>query len=301
MIAALPVAAALALAAGETHGRLTASLLAGTGWASEAFLGATGGGDALGQLSPSIRLDVSVTPRVKLAADADASLGRYLDSRFTTTSGAANGEIRLLLDELEVSLVAGGERLVDSEPAPLDPGLVGSPLVTASTAAVATARARLRGGGIVAGLAATGTLRASRPGDGGPTVEQQEGIAAFSVDASPHPRLDLSVAIGGRGAAADRPDFSLRSVLGSAALHARLAGDLSADVAGRWERARRGGGARETGWEAQAGLAYPLGDAVALALAWSWLFSDSSAPDVSAASRQLILLAVRGRLRTGLW
>jgi hypothetical protein len=300
VIGPVPLAVGLLLAAAEDgHGRLSLSLGAGGGWASEAFLGAVSGSEALAQVSSGVRLDVSLAPEVKLAAAGEATWGRYLDSEFTASSGSGEVEARLLLDGLELGLGAAGERAAFSAPAPLDPGLVATPDVTATRGGAATIFARRRGQGVDLRLGISGSLRTSRWN--GIDVSQREAAASAILSWFVHPRFTASAGVRALLVEADRLEFDLRG--GSAALGMALRplGDLQAELQGQVERARVAGGFGESAQRVHAEISHPVGEGATALFSWSWTRGSATRPDLASVERQQIFLGLRARMRTDLW
>jgi hypothetical protein len=140
------------------HGRLSFSLLAGGGYASDVFVGAGLGPSAVVQVIPSTRLDLSLAPQWKLAAFADFSYGHYVSSGFTSLAESATLEGRFVPNTTwDASLALGGENASYSLGSPLDQSTGTGPTVFSTTAARASQLLRLRALGFewrAAGLAA---------------------------------------------------------------------------------------------------------------------------------------------------
>jgi hypothetical protein len=296
----VPLAVGLLLAAAEDgSGRLSLHLGTGGGWASEAFMGAVSGSEGLAQVSSGVRLDVSLAPEVKLAAGGEASWGRYLASDFTASSGSGGIEARLLLDGFELGLAAAGERAAFSEPAPLDPGLVATPDVDATSAGTATFFARRRGAATDLRVGVSGGLRASR-WNGIDAVQHEAGAAAV-MGWSFHPRATASAGVRALLVGADRPEFERRGGSAALGLALRPVGDLQTELQGQLERARISGGYAERALRVHAEISHPIGESATALVSWSWTRGDATRPDLAAAERQQVFLGLRARLRLDLW
>lgn len=87
--ASVTAALLLALAPGASaraavHARVVPSVRAGAGWSSDLFLGARLGASAEAHLAPALRLDLSLSPRLKLWGEYGLGLGLYEVTRSTS-------------------------------------------------------------------------------------------------------------------------------------------------------------------------------------------------------------------------
>jgi hypothetical protein len=277
------------------------SVETGGGFASDAFLGADLGSGPLAQLTPGARLDLSLGPRVKLAAGASLSYTRFTAGKFSSASQAAGVEARLLPwgRDLEACLALAAERATFSSPAPVA-GASGTG-VTRTAAAFLTPSVRLRRGSLTWQGAVTGSYRSSRV-DAEDVAER--GLAAHAgVEWAARPWLRLDLAARHERTASARPDFALVATGGSAGGTAWPLGDagpeLALDVS--VQRARFDTGVRETLGRASVDAAQPVGPVEAL-LGWSWARGAAEGAERgSARGRHLVFVGVRGRARVLAW
>ncbi len=303
--AAVSRSAALALlllagpAEAAARGRLVLSLLAGGGWSSDVFVGAGLGPDGILQLAPAGRLDLSLSPRWKLAAAADVSYGRYLSSEYTSVAESAAVEARWLGGSAwEASLALGGEHAGYSLGSPLDPGLITSPTVSDTTAGSVSPLLRLRALGLewrAAGLVAVRTSRA-----GGVDVPEHDYAALAGVMWPLGERASLAATYKVARTDSTRVDFSLDSHAVFAALSWGLGeADLRAQL--QLQTAAVGTGARENLARLTLGASYPILRSVDVEAVYSFAGNRSNDPSRPSASRHLGFLGLRWRFAEVEW
>lgn len=283
-------------AAWATRSRLSLSMLAGGGYASDVFVGGGFGSDAFFQVTPSGRLDLSLAPRWKVAAIADLSYGRYLSSEFSSLGESAAVEGRWLGGESwDASLTAAGEHARYSVSVPLEGS---GPSVSSTVATRLSSLLRVRAAGFEWRAAGVGGLRSSTAG--GDTVPEEE-VALLAGAMRPLSQT-LSVALTyklGR-TVSERASFTYttNALFGLASWRLEgidLEGQLQIQTAGI------GTGARDDLLRASASAAYPLGDAVALEGVYAFTGTRSDDPGRPSGTIHLAFLAVRWRFAEVSW
>ncbi|BDG02646.1 hypothetical protein [Anaeromyxobacter oryzae] len=292
-----PLLLALAIAAGAAeHGRVVLTAVAGGGWASDPFVGAGLGGGPMIELGPGARLDLSFSPRLKVAIAGDLSLLRFNGADFGSLAARAGAEARLIGKRAELSLALSGDRAEFSRPVPFS-DLAAAPPVT-STGAVALASAlRLRSGPVALRAAAAASYRTSEAGED--VAERGLGLDA-AVEWPVLRRLVLLAGARHDRVASARPDFARVSTGGEVALTATALEEPALDLAvrGQLDRVSFDTGVRETLSRFAVDVAHPVGPVEAV-VAWSWTRSDAGV--AGAASRYLVYAGVRGRARALSW
>lgn len=297
---ALATLALAAPAAADVPGRISASVQAGGGWASDIFLGAGAGDNGFAQVVPAARLDLALAPAWKLSALGDIYYGTYRPSGFTTLSEWGGMEGRFLPGEpWELSLAASVEHAGYSQGAPLDPGLVASPTVTAASGWRVAPAARLRAAGWE--WRASVSLAGRRSTAEGQAVHERITTVAASASRPLGRRLDLTLA--GRGSRSDsaRPDFAHQAATLLAGAGARVLeqGRLEATV--QVQLATFDTSTRERLLRLTLAASHPLWEGVDLEGAWSFVDSASDDPSRPSASRQVVLLGLTGRTGSLTW
>jgi len=292
-------------AAQATRGRVSFSLLAGGGYASDVFVGAGMGHDGLFQVTPSGRLDLSLAPTWKLAASADVSYGHYVASEFSSLSQSAALEGRWLGGERwEASLAAAGEHANYSLGAPVDPALVSSPSVSSTLAARLSSLVRLRAAGFEWRVAGVAGARSSTSGSA--TVPEKE--VAFLAGAMRPLARTLSVAATYKlsRTVSELPDFTYTSHALFALLSWRVQElDLGAQL--QLQTSALGTGAREELGRITASAAHPMTEDVALEAVYAFTANHaenapgSSQPTLPSATLHLAFLAIRWRFAEASW
>ncbi|HYQ80754.1 MAG TPA: hypothetical protein VEP68_04585 [Anaeromyxobacteraceae bacterium] len=297
---ALAALALAAPAAADVPGRLSASVLAGGGWASDIFVGAGAGDNGFAQVIPSGRLDLALAPAWKLSALAELYYGTYRPSGFTTLSEWGALEGRWLPGEpWEVSLTASLEHADFNQGAPLDPGLVTSPTVTAATGWRLAPAARLR----LAGwdLRASFSLAERRSRAEGQPVYERLTAAVLSASRRLGSRFDLSLAAKASRSDSDRPDYAFQaaSILAGAGARLFQATRLEASVLAQVATFETS--TRETLVRLTLAATQPLWEGVDLEAAWSYVDNGSDDPAHPSASRQVVFLGLTGRTGSLTW
>ncbi|HET6922816.1 MAG TPA: hypothetical protein VFI16_06680 [Anaeromyxobacteraceae bacterium] len=292
--AALAALALSAPAAADVPGRLSASVSAGGGWASDVFVGAGAGDNGFAQVVPAARLDLALAPAWKLAALGEVFYGTYQPSGFTRLSESGTLEARWLPGEpWEVSLSGSLEHDGFGRGAPLDPGLVASPTVGASDGWRVAPAARLSAGGWEWRASALAAGRRSSA-EGVPVRER---IAAVLASAS-RPlgrRFDLSIAGKLTRSDSDRKDFAFDAAALLVGAGARVLERTRIEGLLLVQGAEFDTAARETLVRLTLSAAHPLWERVDLEVAWSFAGNLSSDPARAAASRQVVFVGLRGR------
>jgi len=298
--AALAALVLAAPAAADVPGRLSASVSAGGGWASDVFVGAGAGDNAFAQVAPAARLDLALAPAWKLAALGEVFYGTYRPSGFTTLSEWGALEMRWLPgDPWEASLTASLEHASFSQGAPLDPGLVASPTVTASTGWLLAPVARLRAAGWEWRASAVVAGRRSSAGD--QLVREQ--ITALLVGGS-RPlgrRFDLSLSGKLARSDSDRKDFAFEAASLFLGVGARVLEAARLEAFLQVQEAEFDTAARETLVRLTLAATLPLWERVDLEAAWSFAGNVSSDPSRASASRQVAFLGLKGRSGSLTW
>ncbi len=294
------ILAATPAVAHAARGKLAFSLLAGGGYASDVFIGAGLGPDALLQLTPAGRLDLSLGPAWKLAALADATYGVYLSSGFSSLAESAALEGRWIAGEsCEASLAASGEHASYSLGAPIDPNDPSSPSVVSTVAARVSPLLRLRALGFewrAAGLAGT----RSSTGPAGEDIPESDYALLLGFMHPLHASLTLAVTYKLGRVDSTRPDFAFTSH----ALFALLSWPL-----GKWDlqaHLQLQTASFETGFHEDLGrltlgVAHPLTESVDVEAVYSFAGNLSNDPSRPSASRHFAFLALRWRFAEVLW
>ncbi len=291
--AALTLLLLVAPAEAAPRGRLLLSVLGGGGWASDVFVGAGLGPDAIVQIVPAGRMDLSFSPQWKLATTADLSYGRYLSSRYTSVLESAGVEARWLPGPAwEASLSAGAEHADYSVGSPLDPTLVTSPTVSATLAASASPLLRLRAAGLewrAAGLLAARTSTAA-----GGDVPEHDYAALAGVMWPVGEGVSLAATYKLAHTDSTRADFTLDSHALFAALGWHL-GELDLRAQLQLQTALFGTMAREDLGRLTLGLTWPVLPSVDVEGVYSFAANHSNDPSRPSATRHLAFLALRWR------
>lgn len=298
--AALAALALSAPAAADVPGRLSASVSAGGGWASDVFVGAGAGDNGFAQIAPAARLDLALAPAWKLAALGELFYGTYQPSGFTTLSESGALEARWLPGEpWEVSLSASLEHAGFNQGAPLDPGLVASPNVTASSGWQVAPVVRLRAAGWQWRVSAVAAGRRSSA-EGGPVREQ---ITAVLAGASRPLGQRFDLTLTGKLTRSDsgRKDFAFDAAALFVRVGARVLEDARLEAFLQVQGAEFDTAARETLVRLTLAATHPLWERVDLEAAWSFAGNVSSDPSRASASRQVVFLGLRGRSGSLSW
>ncbi len=286
--------------AAAASGRVAFSALAGGGYASDAFIGASLGPDAVVQVTPSARLDLSLAPEWKLGAVAELSYGRYLDSEFTAVSESGALEARWLRGPVDASLALGGDHTSYSQGAPLDPTLVTSPSVSDTSSVRASPLVRVQALGLEwrgAGLLAWRT--STRP-SGGPVPERDRALLV-GVLRRFSPRFSGSATYRLAHTSSDRADFTLtgHALFLNAAVQVGWETALEAQL--QLQIAQFATGAEEDLARATLQLTRPLSDRVDVEIAYSFAGNHSTDPLRPSATRHFAFAGLRVRLGEVTW
>lgn len=298
--AALAAIALSAPAAADVPGRLQASVAAGGGWASDVYLGAGAGDNGFAQVAPAARLDLSLAPAWKLAALGEAFYGTYQPSGYSALSERGMLEARWLPDDpWELSLLASLDHVDFSPGEPLDPGLVASPTVTASTGWRVGPAARLRAAGWEWRASAAFAWRRS-PAEG---QALRERLTSVLLGAS-RPlgrRFDLSFT--GRLTRSDsqRQNVAHGAVALQAGAGARILEETRLEAVVLLQAVRFDTDVRERLGRLTLALTHPLCERVNLEASWSIAGNRSSDPARAAAWRQAVFLGLTGRAGSLEW
>jgi len=297
--AALALLLLAAPAEAATRGRLAFSLLAGGGYSSDAFVGAGLGPDGIVQVAPAGRLDLSLSPRWKLAAAADLSYGRYLSTEYTSVVESAAVEARWLgASSWEASLTAGVEHAGYSIGSPLDPALVTSPTVSDTFAVSASPLLRLRALGLEWRTAGLVGARSSSAAGG--DVPEHDYAALAGVMWPLAERVSLAASYKLAHTDSTRLDFTLDSHAVFAALSWRV-GEVDLRAQLQLQTAAFATGARENLGRLTLGLTYPILPSADLEVVYSFAGNHSNDPSRPSASRHLGFLAIRWRFAEVEW
>jgi hypothetical protein len=282
-------------AARATRGRLSLSLLAGGGYATDVFVGAGQGRNAFSQLTPAGRLDLSLAPRWKIAAAADLSYGRYLSTDFDSLAESASLEGRWLGGESwDASLIASGEHAdysLSVSDSPLPP-------TSSTTAGRLSSLLRVRTAGFEWRVAGVGGLRNSTAGAS--TIPEDEGAFLAGVMRPLSETLSAALTYKLGRTASEDPDFTYTSH----ALFGLVSWRLEAlDVQGQLQlqTASVGTGARDDLLRMTASAAYPLSETLALEGAYAYTATRSDDPTRPSGRLHLAFLAVRWRFAEVSW
>lgn len=289
------LAPALAQAA---RGRLGLFLSAGAGYASDA-VGPTLGSDAFGQVAPSARLDLALSPAWKLATAGDVTLLQYAGGGDPAVTESADAELRWIAsDRVELQLAAGAEHASHGDGSALDPLLVAGPIVTATLAGTASALLRLRAVGVEWRLGAAGAARASAGLTGDVSDEEVRLVAGLRRPLGR--RVAIAATYGlSRTASAD-PTFAVTS-------HALLAlaswapGDLSLRAQLQLQRSSFDSATREELARATLSASYPLAETLALEAVYGFAVHDTTDPTRPSATRHLAFAGLRWRPAEVTW
>jgi hypothetical protein len=298
--AALAALALSAPAAADVPGRLQASVAAGGGWASDVYLGAGVGDNGFAQVVPAARLDLALAPAWKLAALGEVFYETYQPSGFTTLSEWGALEARWLPGHpWEVSLLASLEHADFSQGAPLDPGLVASPTVTASTGWRVAPAAKLRAAGWEWRASAAFAWRRS-PAEGQAVRER---ITAVLAGASRPLGRRFDVSFTGRltRSDSDRPDFAYGAVTLLAGAGARVLEATRLDAVLLVQGARYDTAVREKLGRLTLAITHPLCERVDLEASWSLAGNRSSDPARASVWRQVLFVGLTGRAGSLQW
>ncbi len=280
-----------------TAGRLSFSLLAGGGYSSDVFLRASLGPDGLLQVTPSGRLDLSLAPRWKLTAIADASYGYAPSSGFDSLAESASLEARWLGGESwEASLEATGEHVSYSLEVPLEVGA--GPSVSSTSAGRLSSLLRLRSLGFewrTAGLVAA----RSSTSEGGDVPETELALLAGTMRPL-GAKTSLAVTYKLAHTDSTRPDLSLTShaVFGLLSWRLRALG-LQAQV--QLQTASPDSGAREDLGRFTLSAAHPIASSLDLEAVYSFAGTLTDDPGIPTATRHLVFLGLRWYVLETTW
>ncbi len=289
--AALTLLLLAAPAEAAPRGRLVLSVLAGGGWTSDVFVGAGLGPDAILQVVPAGRLDLSFSPQWKLAVAADLSYGRYLSSQYTSILESTGVEARFLGGPgWEASLAGAVEHADYSIGSPLDPTLVTSPTVSSTFAASASPLLRLRAAGLewrAAGLVAGRTSTAP-----GGDVPEQDYAALGGVMWPAGDRVSLAATYKLAHTESTRADFTMDSHAVFGVLSWRV-GEVDLRAQLQLQTALYATGTRENLGRITLGLTVAVLPAVDAEAVYSFAANRSNDPLHPSATRHLAFLALR--------
>ncbi len=298
--AALAALALSAPAAADVPGRVAASVSAGGGWASDVFVGAGAGDQGFAQLVPAARLDLALAPAWKLAALGEVFYGTYRPSGFTTLSEWGDLEARWLPGEpWEAWLTASFEHADFNQGAPLDPGLVASPTVTAATGWRVAPTARLRAAGWEWRASVAVAVRRSSA-EGQPVYENITSVTASAFRPLGR-RFDLTLAAKLTRSNSDRDDFAFKAAALFAGAGVRVLEATRIETLLQVQPARFDTSARETLVRLTVSATQPLWERLELEAAWSLAANASSDPSRASASRQMVFLGLTGRTGSLTW
>lgn len=298
--AALAALALSAPAAADVPGRLSASVSAGGGWSSDLFLGAGAGDQGFAEVAPAARLDLALAPAWKVAAFGEVHYGAFWPSGLTALSEWGALEARWLPGEpWEVSLSASLEHADFSQGAPVDPGLVTSPTVTAASGWRVAPTVRLRAAGWEWRASAVAAGRRSRA-EGEPVSERITSLLA-GASRSLGRRFDLSLSGRLTRSDSDRRDFAFGAATLLAGAGARVLEDSRVEALLLFQGAEFDTAVRETLLGLRLVATHPLWERVDLEVAWSLTGSASNDPSRPSASRQVAFLGLTGRSGSLSW
>ncbi len=286
-------------AARAARGRLVFSVAAGGGYASDVFVGAGLGSDGLFQITPAARLDLSLSPRLKLGASTDLSYGYYVSSQFTSLFESASASARWLGGEAwEASLEAAGEHGSYSKGLPIDPGLVTSPSVSSTVAGRISPLLRLRAGGFEWRAAGVAGARSST--SAGADIPETD-LAALAGFARPlSERVSVAVTYKLAHDQSDRTDFTLTShaLFGLLSWHLeRLA--LGAQV--QLQTSALGTGVQEDLLRVTATASYPVSNALDAEAVYTFTADRTDDPARPSATLHLAYLGFRWKFGEVSW
>lgn len=298
LLVALSSAPSLARA---VPGRLGFTLLTGGGFTSDVFVGAGEGPQGFVQLSPAARLDLSLDPRFKLRAGAEAWYASQQPSGFSSLSGAGSVEIRWLPEgPWRLTLSGGAERGAYSQGAPLDPALVTSPSVSTTTSAWATPLASLSALGLEWRAAALVAARWSLAADGTEVPEHSRALLA-GVLWPASPLVSLAATVKGLRTTSPRPDFALEGLALFAVASARLSDDDLVEARLQLQHARFDTTAREDLGRIGLSFTHALSEEVDLEAAYSFAGNATDDPARPTAALHVAFLGLRTRLGKVTW
>ena len=298
--AALAALALSAPAAADVPGRLSASVSAGGGWASDVFVGAGAGDNGFVQVTPAARLDLALAPAWKLAALGEVFYGTYQPSGLATLSEWGALEARWLPgDPWELSLSASLEHADFNQGAPLDPGLVASPTVTSAAGWRVAPVARLRAAGWEWRASAAAAGRSSTA-QGEPVREQITSVLAGASRPLGR-RFDLTLTGKLTRSDSDRKDFAHDAATLFVEAGARVLEATRLEAFLQLQAAEFDTAARETLVRLTLAATHPLWDHVDLEAAWSFAGNLSSDPSRASASRQAVFVGLTGRAGSLEW
>ncbi len=281
-----------------TAGRLAISLLAGGGYSSDVFLGAGLGPDSLLQVTPSGRLDLSLAPRWKLTALADASYGRAPSSGFDSLAESGSLEARWLGGETwEASLAAAGEHASYSLEVPLEGGAAG-PSISSTTAGRLSSLLRLRSLGFE--WRAAGLVAARRSTSEAGDVPETD--LALLAGAMRPLAASLSLAATYKLAHTDstRRDFRLTSHALFGLLTWRV-GKLDLEAQLQLQTASLESGSREDLGRLTLSATHPIAAWLDVEAVYSFAGTHTDDPNVPSAARHLVFLALRWYVLETTW
>jgi len=286
-------------AAQATRGRLALSFLAGSGYASDVFVGAGLGRDSFFRITPAGRLDLSLAPTWKLAALADVSYGRYVSSEFSSLSESAALEGRWLAGESwEASLTASAEHARYSLAMPLDPTLPSSASVSSTVAGRLAPLLRVRAAGLEWRAAGVAGTRSST--SGGARVPEDDGAILAGVMRPVSESLSVALTYKLERTASERPDFTFTSHALFGLVAWRLH-EIALEAQLQLQTAVLGTGMREELARFTTSAVYPITDSVAIEGVYAFTANRADDPTRPSATLHLAFLAARWRTTAVSW
>jgi hypothetical protein len=292
-----PLLLALAIAGGATeHGRLVLGAGAVTGWANDPFVGAGLGGGPVLAVSPDARLDLSLSPRLKLAFGGDLSWLRFTGADFEALESRVRAEARLVVRRVDLSVELSAGHSEYSRAVAIAE-LSASSSITSTESVVLAPGARLRAGPVALRGAVELSTRWSEADD---DVSERAFAPCAGLEWRVHRRLEAQVAARHERVASARPDFARVSTGGEAVLSAVAIEEGPLEVAWRGgrDRIRFDTGVAETLSHVTLEVTHPVGQVIGI-VAWSW--SRSEADGAAGASRNAVYAGLRARSRALSW
>jgi hypothetical protein len=289
------LAALVAAASPDSHGRLVVGATAGGGWASDPYVGAELGGGPMAELVPTARLDLSLSPRVKLAAGVEASWLRFRAGDFEARALGAGGELRFVRSAAEAALGVHASAARYPTGAPSGEGAAG-PVVSRTAELSATPAVRARSGAWRGWASVAGHVASSRTASGDVGERGLAPAAGFSWA-----RRDGLVASGSARLTrvwSGDDAFAFRAAEVEATVAARPVGALDVLLRGAFQHSRFDTGVAEDLVSGGVEATHPVGPVTAV-VAWSGAWSDAGS--VGRHGRQLVWLGVRGQLGVASW
>ncbi len=290
------LAVAVPSGARAAHGRLSLSVLAGGGYASDIFIGAGLGPDTLLQVVPNARLDLSLSPRWKLACLGDLSYGHNLSSGFTSIEESAALEGRYIGDATwDAALTVSVENASYSLGSPLD--LTG-PLITSTVAVRASPLVRLRGLGFEWRAAGVVGYRSSTSADEAIPEHDLAILGGLMHPLGEHASFAATYKLAHNGSAS--ADFTLTSHALFALLSWRV-GEIDLKAQLQLQTATFATSTHEQlGW-LTVSAAHPLSESLDVEASYSFAANHSDDPSRPSATRHLAFIALRWRFAEVQW